>query len=218
MKLFRYAVVAIAIGCWSAPAWGANLLTNGDFETGNFNGWTWTPTTFAEPTMTPSVVSFDTSGTGASLAFRVNPGTDVSHYGIGQDEGGALSQSVPMVGGTTYHIQVGASAIMKVGISPNVNGGRIRLMIDGNLLWDWSVDFIDQGSTLRNSFHGDYTPIVGGNKTVSLLFTRTFQNFSPSMYHFVDNLSVSPVPEPSSIALVTIAVLCVMAVWRRKPC
>ena len=44
MNFLRFAVVAVALGVGTAPAFGANLLSNGDFETGSLSGWTTTAT------------------------------------------------------------------------------------------------------------------------------------------------------------------------------
>ncbi|MHC4815916.1 MAG: hypothetical protein ACYTFN_22830, partial [Planctomycetota bacterium] len=44
----------------AAPLAAQNLVTNGDFESGNTNGWT-----FTGYTVNPKVMNFNTTGTGA---------------------------------------------------------------------------------------------------------------------------------------------------------
>ena len=195
----------------SSSVLAANLITNGDFETGDLTGWSWTPTQYSDPNMTTAVVSFDTSGSGASLAFRVSPGTDNGHAAIGQQEGGYLSQSVSLTNGQAYDVAIGASAIQEVsGIGGNADGGLIRLYVAGNLLWSWDVAHIDQDATLRNSYSGAYTAGFTGAHDVEIWFTRTYMNWHPGVvvYQYLDEVLVDDsqdVPEPTTLVMLALA-------------
>ncbi|MBN1787480.1 MAG: PEP-CTERM sorting domain-containing protein [Sedimentisphaerales bacterium] len=184
---------------------GAEMLVNGNFETGDLTGWTWTPTQYSDPNMTAGVVVFDTAAGQPSNCFRANPGTDVPHYGIGQEEGGFLSQSINLVAGNTYDVSIGAAAIRDLGGGANYDGGRIRLYIGGSLLWDWDIDDIGASQTVRSSFDGTFVPTVTGAHDFDLLFTRTYTNTPVAIYHYLDNASV--VPEPATIILLGLGAL-----------
>ena len=209
------AVIVLYLGSDRAYA---NLLTNGDFEMGNLTGWTWTPTQYPDPNMTTAVVSFDTSGSGASLAFTCNPGSDQDHAFL-SDEGGTLSQTVSLTGGTIYQVEVGAAAMKENGLGDNFVPGRIRLFVGGDLLWDWWVTSqMSIGTTVRSSYAGTYTPAVSGDYDVNLLFTRKaasvgWPDYKPAMSHYADNVSI--VPEPLTLSLLLTGA--VAAFRRRSP-
>jgi hypothetical protein len=194
------AVLTLMLVVISAEA-TANLLTNGDFEMGDLTGWTWTPTQYSEATMNPTVVTFETTIGQPSLCFRVNPGTDELHHGIGQEEGGILSQTINLAKGTEYAVSVGAAAMQNLH-AENFDAGRIRLYIEGSLLWDWNIDDIDAYVTIRNSYSGTYVPAFTGLHDFELLFTRTYRNYSPVLYHYMDNASV--IPEPTTVLLLAL--------------
>jgi hypothetical protein len=63
-------LIFIAISAEAAT----NLLNNGNFETGDLTGWTWTPTPLSDISLSPTVVTFDAVVGQPSLCFRVNPG------------------------------------------------------------------------------------------------------------------------------------------------
>ena len=195
------ALLSLAIGPTVAKA---NLISNGDFETGDLTGWTWTPTPNADPNMATAVVSFDTSGSGASLAFSVNPGKT----GGGTAEGGgSLSQMVDLAAGLEYEVSLGALAIEEPRGIGNGDGGLMQLLIGGELQWSWDVEAIPAGAILRSSYHGKYTPSVSGMYELEVRFTRKFAAYTsgPIINHYADDISVAPVPEPGSFALLGLA-------------
>lgn len=194
----KYITLIAVVFFAAAGISSANLVINGHFETGNLTGWNWTPTNYSDPAMTTSVVIFDTAFGQPNLCFRVNPGTDNQHYDINQEEGGYLSQSLNLQASTEYDIEIGAAAIRDLGGGDNFDGGRIRLYIGSDLLWDWDIDSIAADTTVRNLYSGTYTPSVTGAYDLSVLFTRTYMN-PPVIYHYLDNISV--VPEPATMLL-----------------
>ncbi len=210
--MWAYLIVDVSLN----PA-SASIITNGDFETGDLTGWTWTPTEHAEPMMTAEVVTFDTSGSGASNSFRVNPGGD-QDYESGASGGGTLSQTVHMSSGIEYDVGI-VAAIRCMLPLPNGSGGTISLKIDDETLWSWSVTGIAGSTTRRHiPYAGTYTPTVTGPHSVSVSFDRRKGNYptpaypTPRIYHYVDDISV--VPEPATVLLLSFGGL--VLIYRKR--
>lgn len=175
----------------------SNMLVNGDFETGDLTGWNWTPTSYPDPAMGTSVVTFEAKSGNPSLCFRVNPGTDMQHVSR-SEEGGYLWQTLNLQAGLEYSVTIGAAAISAI-YANNADGGRMRLYIGSDLLWDWSVGDIDYLETLRNSYSGTYIPAATAQYEFQILFTRTYMNSPTTILHYIDDVSV--VPEPATMLL-----------------
>ncbi len=89
-------MLALVLG--AAGTVDANLLTNGDFQTGSLAPWTaFTTGNGTNGAGFPNVVSFDTTGSGASLAAQFQVG-EVTFTGA--QEGGGIFQSLTLAGGT----------------------------------------------------------------------------------------------------------------------
>src|SRR4051794_15573680 len=86
--------VATAVAALFVAAAAAAAVVNGDFESGDLTGWT-TFTTANGTLGTPAVVSFDTTGTGASRAAQFNVGENTY---TGVYEGGGIYQIVNATG------------------------------------------------------------------------------------------------------------------------
>jgi len=209
---------ALCLSILASSATAGELLVNGDFETGDLTGWTWVPTERPEPMLTTEVVGFDTSGSGESLAFRVNPGRNPD-IGEAQPEGGSLTQAVSMARGIEYEVR-GRAAIRTMLTLPNGEGGSISVRIDGSELWCWSVGWMEGETTLRESFAGTYTPSFTGLHNLSLTFLRSAGNYGttpypvPRVYHYVDNVSV--VPEPATGLLLVFGAAGLLTRKRRR--
>ena len=106
---------AMLLGTFASGV-NATLLTNGDFETGNLNGWT-TFTTTNGTIGTPSVTSFDVTGAGASLAAGFNVG-NVQNPG---NNGGGIFQTFNFGGGSLSVSVDIASAVGSIGNSDAVD-------------------------------------------------------------------------------------------------
>jgi hypothetical protein len=86
----------------SAPA-HADLITNGDFQTGTLAGWTvFTTSNGSDGAGLPNVVSFNTTGGGASDAAQFNVG-EINFDRTPQ--GGGLSQTIIAPVSGSYTLQ-----------------------------------------------------------------------------------------------------------------
>ena len=192
----------------------AGLITNGDFETGNLTGWT----TFLTDNGTigsPTVTSFDTTGSGGSLAAQFNVGQLV--FSAGNPAGGGISQSIDLAVGS-YSL---SAAVATNVINTNASGGIFELLFN-----DVVVDSFDSGNvsssdpTQRELLMGTIFAATAGWHEVSMRMTRPFtisdvSDDIPSQY--VDNvLLIASVPEPSSLALIALGLAGFGFAWRKR--
>ncbi len=192
MKLIECVLATVAAVCICASASSAELVTNGDFETGDLTGWEFTPDPLSETKMFTNILPFM-----ESQAFRVNPGTRFAF--TDREAGGILSQSIPLVAGRSYQVSVGVMAIQNFGGINNSDGGTITVSLGGTLLHTFDVGGILWNQTLTDTFSGNFEPLITGDAMLELHFTRSARNTGPAIVHFVDDISV--VPEPATVVL-----------------
>jgi hypothetical protein len=189
------------------PTIASAELVNGDFETGDFTGWT----TYNDPNGkafgdpggdgTPLVSMFDTTGGGQSLAAHFNAARTGGPTNVNQ--GGGIFQSLMLNSGDlTITADV---AIFSPG--NNAQGGYIELLFDDQVVDDWDVGFMGADTTLRRIFNAEITGISAGMHEIRFSVQRRFGETSgpdstPNQY--VDNFQLSgravAVPEPASAA------------------
>lgn len=181
----------------------ANLITNGDFQSGDFTGWTLF-TTASGTLGAPTVTSFDTDGDSvSSLAARFQ----VGHTSIDNSKaGGGLYQDVT-TGAGTLDISMDIAA-MQLFTGTNVFGGLFELLVDG--LLEASVDLGavgPQGAVNRDTLNASV--VVGaGSHEIRIQITRnagSTEGSSGTPRQYLDNVSVlldaAQVAEPASAAL-----------------
>lgn len=214
-RLLLAAVLSFAFG---SPA-NADVL-NGRFDTGDLSGWT----SFQTPTGTvsvgyPMVSLFDTTGAGQSNAATFYAGLASGQYGTADYQGGGIYQDVLLQAGVvTINLDFAAFNPRQSGLS-NAEGGRFRILLDGSELAAHTIGIIDPQETIRGSLAGTAFVASAGLHEVRIEVTRNYYagpNSTPAEY--VDNISVSQVPEPASVTLLGTLTLLVTA-WRarRKP-
>jgi hypothetical protein len=199
----------------SGPA-HADLITNGDFQTGTLAGWTvFTTSNGSDGAGLPNVVSFNTTGGGASDAAQFNVG-EINFDRTPQ--GGGLSQTIiaPVSGSYTLTEDFAST---DVGNSFNLDAGTFSIIIDGTTVATDSLDHISVGQILRGNFD-ETMNLTAGSHTFETEITRVFINGSDTPDQFLDNISLTPnsvvTPEPASLLLLGTGLVTLAGRWRRR--
>src|ERR1700683_2287985 len=102
-------------------------LVNANFQAGTLAPWT--PFTTANGSIddSPNVVSFDTAGTGASLAAQFSVGENTY---TGLPEGGGIDQSFTLSSGGTFDFFADIAS-QNTFTLPNADAGTFSILIDG---------------------------------------------------------------------------------------
>jgi hypothetical protein len=168
-----------------ASAVGANGIVNGDFETGSLSPWT-TFTTANGTIGGGDVASFDTTGTGASLAARFNVGEVVFS---GQNEGGGIYQNFS---GAPYTVSADVAAQAAPAHPGNADCGTFFLQLDGSTIASHAFGTCPGSSVARWHFFVHVPNGVSGSHQLRILIERTFTAGGPTSTpeEYVDNVRV----------------------------
>ncbi len=194
-------VIVLAVALLCGVASGQNMLVNGDFQTGDWSGWSVKPTTNGQ-TGIQTVQLYDIDGAGPlgeSLAGRLSVGK-VTYSG--PTAGMYMTQSLNLTAGVQYKIDADISSFFDTTNPPyysNADGGQFSLVAGSSVLASWQAGEILAGEKMYFHLTGNYTPASSGPYDVGLLIVR---DYVPSAYlsQFVDN--VVCVPEPATLVLV----------------
>lgn len=238
--LQRIAGAAIGLGlaiAATAPVSAAELLTNGDFETGTFAGWTvttlpnsggtWLIGTPGAPTPTSgaptSAAGGAPHGTSYAVTDQVSPGTYV------------LSQSFAWAGGSSLTLMFdmfandwdGGPIVDPAGLThfagPNQHV-RVDILSAAASVFDTGAGVVtsliaptvDPQASNPNPFTPyvfDLSGLAAG--TYQLRFGAVDTEFF--LHMGVDNVSLQAVPEPASLALLGLGLAGLAATRKRRP-
>jgi hypothetical protein len=175
---------------------GQNVIVNGDFETGDFTGWTVMNT--ANGVGAPGTVELvDIDGPGPltdSLAAKFYVGQAV--FMSGAQEGVELSQTVNLQSGTDYTFDMDWAAL-RVSSTNNAEGGVFTVLIDGVQMAQGAAGSTSSAFPKYGHINFIHTAAATGPATVTIRITRPFTSPGDLSQH-VDNVTFTgtggPVP------------------------
>jgi len=217
MKISALALLSLLLLFAMVETTQAQLI-NGNFETGDFTGWTEFNTVGgstpygqeAGGTALYQVVPFDTAGTGSpsySAEFEVGEVSGVIGGG-GLGQGAGIYQYVPLnAGQLNISLEIAA-------LSPSNNGdaGTFELLLDGNVVASNPLGGIDYNQTIRSTL--SYSGVISaGTHQIAIDIRRGGGTEYPDTpFEYLDNivLSGTAVPEPAAalfmaVGLATVA-------------
>ncbi len=178
-------------------------LINGDFETGDFTGWT----LFNDPNGGvggAQVTLFDTAGTGVpshSAQFEVGE-TSGGIGGGGLGRGGGILQDVVLNAGQL-------TIVLKIAVQStagnNADAGTFELLLDGTVVNSHGFGFINPFQTERSSL-GFIGTVTAGTHEIAVDMRRGYGiGAGDTPYQYLDNIELrgSAVPEPSTALLLS---------------
>lgn len=179
-----------ALGSQAAPT-----VSNGDFESGDLGDWH-VYTTANGVSGEVQVVSFDTVGGVTSNALRLDVGQ--ANYTLDIDEGAGIFQGFFAQTASQYVLSADIATLATP--SSNADGGTFSLILDGTVVASQAFGGIMPSTTNRASLN--YTGLLeAGTHELRVQVTRKFVTSEFTPYQFIDNVSVSTVPEPVSGAM-----------------
>jgi len=197
----RLLVAALGAGLLSATPASANLILNGNFETGTFANWTQFTTpdgrigTTTTPG-TPQVTSFNTTGSGASLAAEFSVAQIIGAGGA-QEGGGIFQNFFTSSGKLDISMDI---AVDRPSTVPNAEGGVFKLLLDSVEIDSFTTGDITN-QTIRSvlSASGDFG---AGTHELRILITRPFGESDFELAQYVDNVVVNETaPAPATLGL-----------------
>lgn len=222
-KMMKTISMAAALACglaMTAPAAAAPIVTNGDFATGTFAGWT-LGTVGANGTLGAAPYPRVTAANpfGAPFAAEFNVGrTTVSGSG---DQGGSLSQIVFLPGGQIdFTAQI--ASFNPAGAAQSY-AGLFQVFIDGTLEAQINLGAI-AGNATETGVLSFSDVFAAGNHSLEIRITRqalSLNDPNPSLEldasprQYLTNVALS-VPEPGTVALLVGGLIVFVLLSRRR--
>ena len=207
-QIIHRLVLATTAIILTIPGAFANLISNGDFQTGDFTSWT--QYTTGNGTIggngsfgLPAVVSYDTTGAGASLAAKLNVG---AINACCNPEGGGIRQNFNAPGTGTYSFFAAIASENDANGLINGDPGTFSFLVDGVLIGSQQLFGFSTAHEIVRGTLSVTTSVSAGNHTLSVQVLRSAGALGPSTpTQFLDNINVTQVsaatPEPGTLAL-----------------
>jgi hypothetical protein len=189
------AALALASGSLCSQAF-AQSLVNGNFESGNLDGWTIVATPNGKTNIqTTEIFDIDRSGPLApSLAGKFSVGQIVFNEGV--QEGIDLIQPLQLAAGTTYEVSFNWAAFIESGIS-NGEGGVFSIVVNGTTYSTQAAGEITTlGGPRTGHIVGQFTTQQAGTYNVGVRMTRPYT--APTtlpVFQYVDNIAITTLVE-----------------------
>lgn len=234
----KFLILAAAAAAFSAPASATQLLINGDFETGDFTGWTAIAFSGSSGSLNISTPGTNTPISGFATAGNANGGR---FYAV-TDQGGpgaySLAQSFVVPTGTSSLIldfdffannQAGVTIVSPNGLDPFIDANqhsRVDLLVAGASAFSTTPGDIlgtfylgsDSFSTPNPFTHYsiDISSLVTAGQTYQIRFAEADNQFF--FQTGIDNVLVHArtVPEPASWAMMIAGFGLVGGAMRRR--
>jgi len=212
VKRYMPLVLVALLAVFAAQASAANLLVNGSFQDGTFNGWTLGTT------------SDGTAGQGYPIVTQwpLNNAINAWKGEVGQVNGSDGFQGATL--SQTFTSGAGAAtlsfdyAAMGDGIHTNADGGDFVLLLDGTQLANFDVGSIMANQIISGTLSANVN-LSAGSHTFEIEVLRQFLSAPGNTpYQYVTNADAegNGVPEPGSLILMGSGVLGLAGVLRRK--
>ncbi|HKQ11393.1 MAG TPA: PEP-CTERM sorting domain-containing protein [Rhizomicrobium sp.] len=211
-------VVTVLVAAAPAAA-TPNLISNGNFGTGDFANWilgTYSYGVDIGNGGNPAITSFDITGGGAQSAAIFSVGI-ASGPSFGGDSGGgvSLSQLFTTSGGTINF----SANIASVASLRNANGGTFTALINGVNIASYSFGSIADNTTELATLVGSQ-PFGPGTYNLEIDISRNFfVGAGTAPFQLISNIVVSGptvVPEPLTISLFGAGAVGAFVARRRK--